>query len=210
MPDIFGWNGGRTRVIADHVADTLGCYVVVPKICLPAVEEGTDGAGFPPDFDLMTRGAELGPFIKALKWADLRPKMAALLRHMVDSGLSKIGIVGYCWGGWVVSHCLADPDMPEQVACGISPHPSITCEESMHGGNVLELMARVKRPMFLLPAGNDSDRYRPGGDLWESLKASQPGSKLSLNFGEMKHGTAHVARLCWPARLLSTQLWVRP
>ncbi len=32
VPDIFGWNGGRTRALADHLAATRGLWVAVPKI----------------------------------------------------------------------------------------------------------------------------------------------------------------------------------
>ena len=39
IPDIWGYNGGRTRAVADLVAKT-GHYVVVPKV-LPPLEGGT-------------------------------------------------------------------------------------------------------------------------------------------------------------------------
>jgi len=44
IPDIFGWNGGRTRNIADWLAEE-GYYTVVPKLLVPAVDGGTDGDG---------------------------------------------------------------------------------------------------------------------------------------------------------------------
>lgn len=47
IPDIFGWNGGRTRNIADYLAQQ-GYYVTIPKLLSPAPPsgEGTDGDGF--------------------------------------------------------------------------------------------------------------------------------------------------------------------
>ncbi len=42
--DIYGWNGGRTRNIADHLAEN-GYYTVVPKLLTPPVDGGTDGDG---------------------------------------------------------------------------------------------------------------------------------------------------------------------
>jgi hypothetical protein len=45
IPDIFGWNGGRTRNIADYLADQ-GYYTVVPKLLSPPIGGGTDGDGF--------------------------------------------------------------------------------------------------------------------------------------------------------------------
>jgi dienelactone hydrolase len=44
LPDIFGWNGGRTRNIADFLAEE-GYYVVVPKLLVPPVDGGVDGDG---------------------------------------------------------------------------------------------------------------------------------------------------------------------
>jgi dienelactone hydrolase len=45
IPDIYGWNGGRTRNIADFLAEN-GYYTVIPKLLIPPVDGGTDGDGF--------------------------------------------------------------------------------------------------------------------------------------------------------------------
>lgn len=44
LPDIFGWNAGRTRNIADYFAEQ-GYYVVIPRVLTPPVNGGTDGDG---------------------------------------------------------------------------------------------------------------------------------------------------------------------
>ena len=44
IPDVYGWNGGRTRNIADWFAEA-GYYAVVPKLMVPALQGGTDGDG---------------------------------------------------------------------------------------------------------------------------------------------------------------------
>ncbi len=44
IPDVFGWNGGRTRKIADWFGEA-GYYTVVPKLMVPSLEGGTDGDG---------------------------------------------------------------------------------------------------------------------------------------------------------------------
>lgn len=58
IPDIFGWNGGRTRNIADWLAEE-GYYTVVPKLLVPAVDGGTDGDGFTGITDFQTFFAHL-------------------------------------------------------------------------------------------------------------------------------------------------------
>ncbi len=203
IPDIFGWNGSRTRNIADHFADLdgvrgSGYYVIVPKILTPPFEGGNDGDGLPADFDMAARGDVLGPFIKSYPWDLLLPRLNAAVKHMLNEGVTKIALVGFCWGGWVASHILAEENLPSEVVCAAIPHPSITCEE-MHGGNAVDLVSRSKGPVLLLPAGNDSDRYRPGGDILEALRAVHPDSDAALDFGEMRHGWSVRGDITVPA-----------
>ncbi len=44
IPDVFGWNAGRTRNVADWFAEA-GYLTIVPKLMVPALEGGTDGDG---------------------------------------------------------------------------------------------------------------------------------------------------------------------
>lgn len=44
IPDVWGWNSGRTRNIADMFAEA-GYLAVVPKILAPGLKGGTDGDG---------------------------------------------------------------------------------------------------------------------------------------------------------------------
>ena len=177
FPDAYGWNGGRTRNIADRLADFdgvggNGSYVVIPKLLVPAFEGGIDGDGMPGDFDWTTRMGDGLAWMATLTWDAVGPRVKAVLKHMIASGVSKIGLLGFCWGGWVVAKMLGESDMPQEIVCGVSPHPSITnIEEYAFKRNAVELCSLVKRPVLLLPAGNDPDRYRPGGDVLAALQA---------------------------------------
>ena len=44
IPDIFGWNAGLVRKIADKISEE-GYYAIVPKILQPCLEGGCDGDG---------------------------------------------------------------------------------------------------------------------------------------------------------------------
>lgn len=44
LPDVFGWNSGRTRNIADMFSDN-GYLAVVPQLLAPGLDGGTDGDG---------------------------------------------------------------------------------------------------------------------------------------------------------------------
>ncbi len=70
---------------------------------------------------------------------------------MRDEGVEKIALVGFSWGGWVVTNILAS-NLSNAFVCGALPHPSINLEERVYGGSLLELMSRVNRPLLLMPA----------------------------------------------------------
>lgn len=75
------------------------------------------------------------------------------------------------------------------VTCGAIPHPSFQLEDYFYGGSAKTVMSNVKRPLLLLPAGSDSDDIRTGGELFETLKAENPGSETySTEFADMQHG----------------------
>lgn len=44
ITDVFGWNAGRTRNLADWFSES-GYFVVVPKLLGPGLKGGTDGDG---------------------------------------------------------------------------------------------------------------------------------------------------------------------
>lgn len=91
-----------------------------------------------------------------------------------------------------MSQVLADPAYGTatctDVVCGASPHPSIGVEGWAHQGSNEALVAKITKPFMLLPAGNDTDDYRPGGCIWDTLQASSPGSRLVDEFKDMIHG----------------------
>lgn len=67
ISDVFGWNGGRTRSIADLFAEA-GYWAVVPKLMVPALSGGTDGDGIPPTFNFGTQMAEFKAFLAQMPW----------------------------------------------------------------------------------------------------------------------------------------------
>lgn len=44
VPDVFGWNSGRTRNVADLFA-SHGYLAIVPQLLAPGLDGGTDGDG---------------------------------------------------------------------------------------------------------------------------------------------------------------------
>lgn len=118
VPDIWGWNSGRTREVADIFAER-GFATVVAKILVPALEGGTDGdgiffsvymyflvmaqiifVGFPKDFSFATRGADFGPYLLSLGWENtFKPRIRSIVKFLQSRSVTNIGMVGFCWYG---------------------------------------------------------------------------------------------------------------
>mmetsp|Transcript_25470 Transcript_25470/g.37570 ORF Transcript_25470/g.37570 Transcript_25470/m.37570 type:complete len:263 (-) Transcript_25470:118-906(-) len=187
IPDIWGWDGGRTRRIADFLAESYP-LVVVPKLLTPSFEGGTHGDGLPPDFNIEgPRAPEAFGWLGSLKWDDnICPKMKAVFDYLDSKGFANIGMVGFCWGGWVVCKCAS---LSDKIRVAVVPHPSIQIEGGLMGGDNVALASQVHFPILLLPAGNDGAEYRDGGELLEVFKRNHAAS-ASEDYPDMRHGWA--------------------
>uniref|UniRef100_A0A7S2P5J8 Dienelactone hydrolase domain-containing protein n=1 Tax=Zooxanthella nutricula TaxID=1333877 RepID=A0A7S2P5J8_9DINO len=188
IPDVWGWNGGRTRALADDLAKK-GLSVWVPKILQPMFEAGTDGDGLPPTFDVTVRGGELGPLVKG-DWGHekVMPKVRAIVKAMKSNGVTKMGLVGFCYGAWVGMYAAKEFDL---VGCA-SPHPSVHLEAAV-GGDAAALAKGSKCPWALFPAGDpkaggDGDMYDAEGDVFKALEEKFSGKCVTKRFPAMKHG----------------------
>ena len=116
FPDVWGWDSGRTRALADAFAEQ-GYRTYVPKVLQPAHQGGTDGDGLPPDFDLGSRMEEFMGWVKTVKWDGIDSKVNALLAYAKKEGADAIGVVGCCWGGWA---CFETSAMTGSVSASVS------------------------------------------------------------------------------------------
>jgi dienelactone hydrolase len=182
IPDVFGWNGGRTRNVADFLAER-GYYTVVPKLMVPPVDGGVDGDGF-------NGFSSVGFLLETLKERfpaeQLLARVAAIVDHMKAQGAREIGILGFCWGGWVGSHVLASPLAASFRCCAVA-HPSLILEAGAFGKDVLTLVQSIQKPCLWLPAIGDHDEYNEDGAWFLALKANHPSSK-TIPFKEVEHG----------------------
>jgi dienelactone hydrolase len=179
-PDVWGWNGGRVRAIADALAAN-GHLVVVAKLLAPGVDGGTDGDALPPDGEFSM------DWIKGFPWEKQKPKVEAALAYLKGKGASKIGVFGLCYGGHPA--CWASATWPADVACGAVVHPSMQLETFAFGGDTAALLKSVTCPFYLAPAGNDLPMWSADGEFGAALKASARGSECAWrDFPDMAHG----------------------
>jgi len=193
LPDIWGWNGGRTRAIADDFAKRGDLSVWVPKI-LEAVEGGTDGDGLPPNFAFMERRGEITPKNFVGPWCpeNVLPMVEKLITAMKAAGVRRYGYLGFCYGGWIGMHLSAKISGSELV-CGAIPHPSISLE-GFFERNPADLGAKVQCPVAFFPAGKpdgpggDPEIYNKDGSLYLALEKKFPGKNFTMRFEDEIHG----------------------
>jgi len=165
--DIFGFNGGRSKIWCDSLASE-GFLVIMPDYYRGEFHDKTV-PGLP-------------EFIKKqTQWTKLKQDLEEIVLPIAKSlGGSSFGSIGTCWGSYLV---LRESAYPEFKA-GISMHPSHPQIFNVIGEVEVDIMKDVQCPQLFMPAGNDHVNVRPGG-----LGASVLGDRLQIiEFPEMVHG----------------------
>ncbi|KAJ2716439.1 hypothetical protein H4R19_000650 [Coemansia spiralis] len=160
--DIFGMHANVVQLC--DVLAAAGYYVVLPDLLgSKALTEADLGS------------AEVfGAFIKgAGSWAANKDKYAAVQGYLRDSGITAVGVVGFCWGGKMVVEALAELD---GLAGGAIVHPALIKDGDM---------ATVKAPLFVLPSKDEPDFAAEFATLEYKPFFAQCGM---VRFDDMFHG----------------------
>ena len=170
--DIFGVDSGRTKLICDQFAD-LGYLVVLPNFFRNDSYKIND-------INLFT----LYKIIKRAKantWEKRSDDFNKIVYpYLEKKGVKRIGMVGFCWGAYMVFSASAD----ERINTGVSFHPSI----DRYKETPLQLAQGVKCPQLVLPGGNDPKAVKEGGVVEKALKEKFGDKAIVKTFKEMKHG----------------------
>lgn len=150
IPDAFGFQGGNVKNIGDFIGSIDTCVAIPTVLGSP-----TDAHDTKSYFE----SKSLGEYTKSqIIDGNMKPKVASIAKYMFDQGVEKIALIGFSWGGWVVANLLAS-DISDCFVCGVLAHPSINLEERMYGGALVELFAKIQRPLLVLPARGDPHEY---------------------------------------------------
>jgi dienelactone hydrolase len=194
LPDVWGWNSGRTRALADEFSKR-GMSVYVPKILEPYQVTGEKGSeshddGLPPDFNIKERFSELKPLLSGAWHREKATEQCLkVVKAMKSAGVERIGLHGFCYGAWPGMELAAK--VPEVVCCSAS-HPSLHLE-GMVGGDAVELASKSKAPWAFFPcgkadAGGDPDMYDEDGAAFKALEKNFPKKNLTKRIVDMAHG----------------------
>jgi len=169
--DIYGFDSGRIRPICDQIAEA-GFSVVMPDIFR--------GDPWTPD-----RTDDMLEWLKTFTPTAIKADLEIVYGYLEGKGISKIGAIGFCWGGFAVFQAASMGKIVAGVAC----HPSISLGARLFNLPDNQQAEAVQCPQLLLPAGNDPDNLKPGGEI-QKIFDTKPWGNLCLYhcFTEMNHG----------------------
>ncbi|KAH6971253.1 putative hydrolase [Ilyonectria sp. MPI-CAGE-AT-0026] len=126
--DLFGWTFENIRILADHFAEEVDATVYVPD-CF-------GGEVLPSDILLdqsRYNELDLGAFLKRNSKAVREPEIIRFAESLKLS-YSRIGAIGYCYGGWGVFRLAAKGK--HLVDCISTAHPSMLEKHDIANINV--------------------------------------------------------------------------
>lgn len=171
--DIYGLNGGRTRQVCDQIA-SLGYTVVLPDVL-----RGD------PWKESVPMGPELFKWLSEIDYQGIEDYLLkTLIPHLKSMGKSGFAIGGTCFGAWVGLKALAKSS---DLSCGISYHPSYKIEE-LQGRRIQDIALAVKQPHLLLPAQNDPDSVKNGGEIVKILEGTTGNRVEVVEMNDVPHG----------------------
>ena len=116
----------------------------------------------------------------------MKPKIVSTVAHMKSVGVTSIAIIGFCWGGVPVVHCLSE--LASDFVCGVIAHPSLRLLEMAYGIDPLPVLTSVTKPVLLLPAGNDPDNLKTNGEYIKAIQTNSLESETIVEFEDQQHG----------------------
>jgi carboxymethylenebutenolidase len=134
LHDIAGWKFNNARLLADLLATETGCHVFIPDLFEGEIIRGGD-------FSFMEKAARkpqgiidniitkfhfviavptIIQFVSKFPLKRVQPTLDSIIEEIKKMGISKIGTVGYCFGGKLVFAL----GQQKKVDCLVSVHPS--------------------------------------------------------------------------------------
>ncbi len=173
FPDVWGLGNLRTQLICDAYAATNNHHVVL--------------------FDPF-RGETKADHEDMVAWLSSVPyepnvisDVTACIEYLVGKGVDKsnISAVGFCWGAWAIAKCSAERS---PFRCAVWFHPSTGIEKRVFQQDDDMMMRNIDETLHILvmPAGNDDDRLKNGGEWAEGIIKKNGGEVV--DFPDMVHG----------------------
>jgi dienelactone hydrolase len=195
--DVYGLDSGNHQVFCDTIQERLNTSYPTTVYC-PDLFHGRPLMhqwGLSDDMN-----ATLGGLLYSL-WG-IRGRCSAV---NIDRNLMEIiqpniratgcmlpcGVVGFCFGGWVVGRALSVNDTNNVFGAGVGIHPAFQIEPLAYGGTTeMELAERTRnKPVLFLPAKQDVG-LKPETDVvkYMARRRAKTPDQISIPFESMPHG----------------------
>lgn len=117
---------------------------------------------------------KMGPAVQAA---------AKFLQEKQPDATAPLGVLGFCYGTWLLSKASSTGDV--NFDCAVGCHPATVVENAVFGGDEDAMMDGLKQPTAFLWAGNDSETYTKDGSGKAAIEKS--GGRV-YEFPDMLHG----------------------
>mmetsp|Transcript_96325 Transcript_96325/g.171169 ORF Transcript_96325/g.171169 Transcript_96325/m.171169 type:complete len:589 (-) Transcript_96325:102-1868(-) len=172
VPDIWGWRGGRTRMLADFLARSLNAQAIVPRMMdKPPYNNGPQDDGLPADHPIREKGL---PGIKGYLMKNTfnfyMTKMTTAVNFCRQRGGAKrIALVGLGWGSWIACYCAEH--LGKEFGCGVFFYPVLHVLAQWDDVLPEKLIRKCKAPLLFMPSGDEPADYHPEGEWYEENHA---------------------------------------
>lgn len=122
-------------------------------------------------------------FLMKHTWETLEPKIDESIGILKSKGATKFAAVGFCWGSYVIFKLSATG----KISAGASCHPSTRIGPLLFEEAEEDLARAVKCPQLLLPAGNDPENLKEGGELVNIVRGKGL-QCVTTEYPDMVHG----------------------
>lgn len=201
IPDIWGWQSPRVRLLADFAAKAVNGYAVVPRFLdNPPYKDGPHDDGVPEDFRIENLDDDLmsirGWLMKnTYEFFLMKFKIAANFVRRT-AGASRIGVVGIGWGSWMA--CYGAEYLGSEFACAVMHTPLLHILGTWDGASVPRLVGKCVGPvLFTLPTAWPKD-YERGGEFFQVNEAQFPRQTECDDFRCMPYGFVCTADMSQP------------
>lgn len=192
LHDIAGWKFNNSRLLADKLAAETGFHVFIPDLFEGEIINGGDFTfmekavrkpqgiidNIVSKFHFVIAAPTVIHFVQKFPLKRVQPTLDLTIQEIKKMGITKIGTVGYCFGGKLV-FALAQQ---KKVDCLVSAHPSLP---NLPGG-----VEGISCPLLLICAEKDYLLSRKKAE--EIIKiARNSNSHAELSFYDgVSHGFA--------------------
>jgi len=134
-------------------------------------------------------------WIKSNSYDKVGPCIKAAAAYLKEKEPEKpLGVLGFCYGSWLLSKVSSTGDV--DFDCAVGCHPTTILENAVFGRDENAMMDALKQPTSFLWAGNDSDSYTGEGACKKAIEKT--GGKVH-EFPDMLHGWVSRGDVADPA-----------